>query len=120
MRQTLKLTITAVGEAGSVFTQPCEPVTLHESQVETPDPAPAPAIAPAPGNDPAPGNAPGNAPGIAAESTADAVAAAGPVPDAPAEPSADGSAGYTQPDALQILPVRDADAEAPAEHRRAS
>ena len=104
MRQTLKLTITAVGEAGSVFTQPCEPVTLHESQVETPDPAP--------GNEPTPGNA--------AESTADAVAAAGPVPDAPADPSADESAESTQPDALQILPVRDADAEAPAEHRRAS
>ena len=102
MRQTLKLTITAVGEAGSVFTQPCEPVTLHESQVETPDPAP------------------GVAPRNVAESTADAVAAAGPVPDAPADPSADGSAESTQPDALQILPVRDADAEAPAEHRRAS
>ncbi len=32
MPETLKLTITAVGETGSVFVQPCEPITLHESE----------------------------------------------------------------------------------------
>ena len=37
MEHTLKLTITAVGESGSVFLTPCDPVTLHESAVERPD-----------------------------------------------------------------------------------
>ena len=34
MQQSLKLTITAVGEAGSVFMQPCDPITLHESEID--------------------------------------------------------------------------------------
>ena len=37
MQQTLKLTITAVGENDSVFLTPCDPVTLHESCLEDPD-----------------------------------------------------------------------------------
>ena len=36
MQQTLKLTITAVGENDSVFLTPCDPVTLHESCLEDP------------------------------------------------------------------------------------
>ena len=34
MENTLKLTITAVGDEDSIFLTPCEPVTLHESSVE--------------------------------------------------------------------------------------
>lgn len=37
MQQTLKLTITAVGENDSVFLTPCAPVTLHESCIEDPE-----------------------------------------------------------------------------------
>ncbi len=40
MQHTLKLTITAVGENDSVFLTPCDPVTLHESCIEEPEPAP--------------------------------------------------------------------------------
>ena len=35
MQQVLKLTITAVGEPDSIFLVPCEPITLHESEIET-------------------------------------------------------------------------------------
>lgn len=41
MHQTLKLTITAMGEPGSIFMHPCEPITLHESEVEVDGEAPA-------------------------------------------------------------------------------
>ncbi|MEE9403320.1 MAG: hypothetical protein V3V20_00370 [Algisphaera sp.] len=41
MEHTLKLTITAVGENGSVFLTPCDPVTLHESAIERPEGADA-------------------------------------------------------------------------------
>lgn len=34
MHQTLKLTITAVGEPNSIFLVPCDPITLHESEVD--------------------------------------------------------------------------------------
>ena len=34
MHQTLKLTITAVGEPGSIFMRPCDPITLHESEID--------------------------------------------------------------------------------------
>ena len=34
MHQTLKLTITAMGEPGSIFMRPCEPITLHESEID--------------------------------------------------------------------------------------
>ncbi|MBB6429941.1 hypothetical protein [Algisphaera agarilytica] len=34
MHQTLKLTITAVGEPDSIFLVPCEPITLHESEID--------------------------------------------------------------------------------------
>lgn len=37
MHQTLKLTITAMGEPGSIFMHPCEPITLHESEIEVDD-----------------------------------------------------------------------------------
>jgi hypothetical protein len=37
MPKPLKLTITAVGEPNSVFMQPCDPITLHESEIETED-----------------------------------------------------------------------------------
>jgi len=37
MHQTLKLTITAMGEPGSILMHPCEPITLHESEVEVGD-----------------------------------------------------------------------------------
>lgn len=37
MQQTLKLTITAVGEPDSIFLVPCEPITLHESEVDDQD-----------------------------------------------------------------------------------
>ena len=40
MQQTLKLTITAMGEPGSIFMHPCEPITLHESQIEVDDASP--------------------------------------------------------------------------------
>ncbi|MEM1110088.1 MAG: hypothetical protein AAGH99_15490 [Planctomycetota bacterium] len=39
MHQVLKLTITAVGEPDSIFLVPCEPITLHESEVESAKPA---------------------------------------------------------------------------------
>ncbi|MEM6854031.1 MAG: hypothetical protein AAF911_13425 [Planctomycetota bacterium] len=35
MQQVLKLTITAVGEPDSIFLVPCDPITLHESEIET-------------------------------------------------------------------------------------
>ncbi|MEM6457888.1 MAG: hypothetical protein AAF710_00690 [Planctomycetota bacterium] len=38
-REKLKLTITAVGEPDSIFLVPCEPITLHDSQVEVSDEA---------------------------------------------------------------------------------
>lgn len=34
MHQVLKLTITAVGEPDSIFLVPCDPITLHESEIE--------------------------------------------------------------------------------------
>jgi len=37
MHHTLKITITAVGEPDSIFLTPCEPVTVHESEIETDD-----------------------------------------------------------------------------------
>ena len=48
MKHTLKLTITAVGEPGSIFTQPCPPITLHESIIETHDTPASPAPAESP------------------------------------------------------------------------
>ncbi|MEM9881701.1 MAG: hypothetical protein AAF800_02140 [Planctomycetota bacterium] len=44
-REKLKLTITAVGEPDSIFLQPCEPITLHDSQVDVEDAAPADPLA---------------------------------------------------------------------------
>jgi len=37
MHQVLKLTITAVGEPDSIFLVPCDPITLHESEIEAAD-----------------------------------------------------------------------------------
>lgn len=37
MHQTLKLTITAVGEPDSIFLVPCDPITLHESEIDDED-----------------------------------------------------------------------------------
>lgn len=34
MHQVLKLTITAVGEPDSIFLVPCDPITLHESEID--------------------------------------------------------------------------------------
>ena len=35
MQRSLRLTITAVGEPDSVFLTPCDPITLHESAIES-------------------------------------------------------------------------------------
>lgn len=37
MHQVLKLTITAVGEPDSIFLVPCDPITLHESEIDAAD-----------------------------------------------------------------------------------
>lgn len=37
MQNTLKLTITAVGEPDSIFLVPCEPITLYESEADDRD-----------------------------------------------------------------------------------
>jgi hypothetical protein len=37
MQQSLKLTITAVGEPGSIFMRPVSPITLHDSKIDVDD-----------------------------------------------------------------------------------